>query len=175
MSTATQVINSAARAIGIKRLGVALSTEELDDNTDLLREMLTEWQAGGIKFKYNLPAAPADELEEWDWSTSHIKLQFALRLAINYSVVPTPILMDQADLACRNALDRITNLENIQKPSIMPIGSGNQDISWDQRQFYINRDRNAISDNSGVTFEDAEGGDIVKHASNNSPILGGNP
>ena len=174
MSTATQVINSAARALGIKRLGVDLSTEELNDNTDLLREMLTEWQAGGIKFKYNLPAVPADELEEWDWSTSHIKLQFALRLAINYSIVATQALMNQADLACRNALSRITNLENIQKPSIMPIGSGNQDISWDQRQFYINRDRNAIADNSGVTFEDAEGGDIVKHASNNSPILGGN-
>lgn len=175
MSTATQVINSAARALGIKRLGVDLSTEELNDNTDLLREMLTEWQAGGIKFKYNLPADPADELEEWDWSTSHIKLQFALRLAINYSIVATQALMNQADLACRNALNRITNLENIQKPSIMPIGSGNQDISWDQSQFYINRDRNAIADNSGVTFEDAEGGDIVKHASNNSPILGGNP
>ena len=174
MSTASQVINSAARALGIKRLGVALSTEELDDNTDLLREMLLEWQAGGTKFKYNIPTESDDELEEWDWSTSHIKLQFALRLAINYSVVPTPILMDQADLACRNALDRITNLENIQKPSIMPIGSGNQDISWDQRQFYINRDRNAIADNSGVTLEDAEGGDIVRHASDRSPILGGN-
>jgi hypothetical protein len=175
MSTAQQVINSAARALGIKRLGIDLSAEELADNTDLLREMLAEWQAGGIKFKYNLPLLPTDELEEWDWSTSHIKLQYSLRLAINYSVDPTAILIDQADRACRNALDRITCLENIQKPSIMPIGSGNQDISWDQRQFYINRDRNAIADNSGVTFEDAEGGDIVKHASNNSPILGGNP
>jgi hypothetical protein len=175
MSTAQQVINSAARALGVKRLGVALSTEELDDNTDLLREMLLEWQAGGVKFKYNIPTDPADELDERDWSTSHIKLQFALRLAINYSVIPTQILFDQADTASRLALSRITNLENIQKPSIMPIGSGNQDISWDQRQFYINRDRAAIADNSGVTFEDAEGGDIVKHASNNSPILGGNP
>lgn len=173
MSSATQVINSSARALGVKRLGVDLSVEELTDNTDLLREMLLEWQAGGTKFKYNIPLLPTDELEEWDWSTSHIKLQFALRLAINYSVDPTPSLVNQADIACRNALDRITNLENIQKPSIMPIGSGNQDISWDQRQFYINRDRAAIADNSGVTLEDAEGGDIVKHASDSSPILGG--
>ena len=41
MRTAQQVINSAARALGVKRLGVDLSAEELTDNTDLLREMLT--------------------------------------------------------------------------------------------------------------------------------------
>ena len=175
MSTAQQIIDSAARALGVKRLGVDLSAEELQDNTDMLREMLAEWQAGGIKFKCNLPLLPTDEVEEWDWSTSHFKLQFALRLAINYSVIPTPILMDQADAAERNALDRITCLENIQKPSIMPIGAGNQDISWDQRQFYINRDRAAIADNSGVTLEDAEGGDLVRHSDSSSTILGGNP
>lgn len=174
MSTAQQVIDSAARALGVKRLGVDLSAEELSENTDLLREMLTEWQAGGIKFKYNLPLIPSDDLEEWDWSTSHIKLQFALRLAINYSVDPTAILIDQADSAERNALDRITCLDNVNKPSILPIGSGNQDISWSNRQFYINRDRAAIADNSGVTLEDAEGGDIVRNSDSNSTILGGN-
>ena len=128
------------------------------------------------KFKKKLQLLPEDELDEWYWSTSHINLQYALRLAINYSVVPTPRLIDQADTACLSALDRITCLENIQKPSIMPIGSGNQDISWDQRQFYINRDRAAIADNSGVTFEDAEGGDIVRNSptdNNQSIILGG--
>lgn len=172
MSTAKQVIQSAARAIGVKRQGVDLSDDELQDATDMLREMLLEWQADGIKIPFTIPFLPTDELGEIDWTTSYIKLATAMRLAINYAVEPTPNLYAQYKDARRAVFGRLTELGPMQKPSTLPVGSGNQWFGSSDRRFYPNVDKVAIATGSDNTLIDSEGETITRQDERKS-IIGG--
>lgn len=173
MSTAKTVAQAAAQYIGVKRIGVDLSEDELQEATDMLRDMLVEWSANGIKLPFNIPMKPTDEIDELDWTTSYFKLALANRLCLNYTIEPTMNLVRQYRSAKNAVLSRITDMGPMQKPSTLPIGTGNDWFGTTDRRYYPDLDAEAIATGSGNTLLDDEGETIVRDDPYNNSIIKG--
>lgn len=162
MSTAQQLIEGALRLLAVKRPGIAATTTQLSDGLDTLNDMLVELQARNIKIPMNIVADVTADVGEYDWTTAFLKTQLALRLAPEYSLDANAALMRMARTAKRTVYSHITDLRDVSKSDIMPIGSGNQDVSWNNREFYVDGQRDAIESDSGDILDDNESGFITQ-------------
>lgn len=162
MTTAKNIVTSASQYIGVKRTGIDLTDEQLQIGTDVLREWLLELQADGIVIPFDLVFDADDELNEYDWSTSFMKMGLAIRLCPIYTIEPSVTLMRQFRSAKHAVYGKITDMGPMQKSPLLPKGQGNQWHGRTDKRFYTNEDKVAIETGSGTTLVDDEGDTIVR-------------
>lgn len=172
MSTAQQLIEGALKLLAVKRPGIAATAVQLADGLETLNDLLVELQARNIKIPMSLVADVTSEVGNDDWTNAFLKTELALRLAPEYSLQPSPGLMKMWRDAKRTVYAHIVDLRDVSKSDILPIGSGNQDISWNNREFYTDVQRDAIETDSASILEDNESG-FITQTDNQGTILGG--
>ena len=173
MSTAQAIVEAGAQFIGVKRIGISLTTEELQTGTDTLRDMLNEWAADGIAIPFNIPFAATDEVNELDWTTSYMKSSIAIRMAPIFTVEPSMTLMRTQRDAKRAVFGRITTIAPVQFPDTLPIGEGNNWHGSTDRRYYVNIDKAAIATGADQTILDDEGDTLVRNDPYSDSIVKG--
>lgn len=161
MSTARKIINRAASYIGVKREGSPLTDEEYTDSLDTLNDFIYELQSRNVKFQITAVENVDDDIEEFDWTSSFIKSQLALRLAPEFSVQVPPDFHAFARTASSSVLRRMHELENVYKPPILPTGTGNSGI-FDDHAFYNDPTKEDLETASGAQIEDELADNILR-------------
>lgn len=161
MSKAKKIIDRAASYIGVKRAGIELTPDEYEGAIDTLNDLLAELQIKNIRFQAIEITDPEDELGEAAWVRSYLKTELAMRLAYEFTVPVPPELMQTAKTARRRMLSKVHDLSDVILPEILPIGSGNQDIPYLNRNFYYSDHKIRLKTTTGQDIEDERGNDIV--------------
>jgi len=163
MSTAQQLIEGGLKLLAVKRAGIAPTSVQLADGLESLNDLLVELQARNIKIPMNIVSDVTEDVGNDDWSTAFLKCELALRMAAEYSIEPSMALMRMYKDAKRTVYSHLVDLRNVSKPDTLPVGSGNQDTSWNNREFYVDRVRGGIESDSGSLLDDNESGIIYSN------------
>lgn len=172
MSTAQSIIEGALRLLAVKRPGISASTTQLNDGLESFNDWITELHARNIKIPVNKVSDVTSDVGEDDWTRAYLKAGLAMRLAPEYTIEPSNALIKMWADTRRTVLAHITDLANVAKPDILPIGSGNQDITWNNREFYPDIYSEQLATESDSSLEDNTGGALVESL-NDSPLISG--
>lgn len=162
MSTAQQLIEGALKLLSVKRPGIDATATQLADGLESLNDLLVELQARNIKIPMNLVSDVTAEVGNDDWTTAFLKTELAMRLAPEYSLPPSPGLIKMWRDAKRTVYSHLTDLRDISKPDILPIGSGNQDAGYGYSEFYPDAQRDVLETDSADILSDNESGYITQ-------------
>lgn len=173
MSTAQSIIEGALKLLAVKRPGIAASTAQLNDGLETFNDWITELHARNIKLPIKKVSSVTSEVDNDDWATAFLKAGLAMRLAPEYSVEPSNALIKMFVDSRRAVLKRFVDLSNVAKPDILPIGSGNQDITWNNREFYPDIYSEQLATETDNSLDDNEGGALVEGLSDSTVITGG--
>lgn len=152
--TAIDIINRALSKLGVKRAGVELTEEEINDSIDELNDMMLEIDATGVKLGYTIVSDKTDVITAPDWAYGAIRSNLAVRMAHDFDIAITPALAQQAEASWEAVLQRVVEVGPVQFPDIMPIGSGNE--YWNYERFFKDTYRNDLRTGSGGTLTDEE-------------------
>ena len=132
MTTASDIISGALRKLGIRASETPISDPEMSDGLEDLNDL------GESKGLFKAVANPSDTIRVPRGLDGALKLVLAEKLLPDYSDVPlTPQLQKQF----ADAWDDIWRITNgsieVNFPSTLPMGSGNQDAyyAWDSAFF----------------------------------------
>ena len=142
MATATKIVTRALTRLGIKASETAIEPEELQDGLDLLNDMLSNWEEAG----YNLGFSPVSNL------TGEVRIprganqavidSLAIMMAPEYSRPISPALVASAKLSFANMVSANVFIGDVDYPSTLPRGSGNQcDDTWFDETFFPEKDK----------------------------------
>ncbi len=154
MRTALQIINRAAAKIGVKRAGVDLTDDEINDAIDELNDMMLEIDAAGTALNYTIVSSKTDLITTPDWTYGAMSSQLGIRIAPEYEVSVSGELATQANESWKIVLKRTEELNSVNFPTTMPIGAGNE--YWDNERFYTNEYADDLQTASGGTLADLE-------------------
>lgn len=127
MSTARRIIERAFSKAGIRASESPLEASEMADGLDTLNDLLKAYNGTGL-LKGVAPVSNVDDdLLEPDESTWMLKANLAIMLAGEYRIPVTQGMAADAMLSKSAWISSSTNLSNIEYPSTLPLGSGNQD------------------------------------------------
>lgn len=135
MTTANDIIIRAFSRIGIRETETSVTSDELKDALSLLNDMLAEWEP-----IYGLGMSPVkasgDTITVPRYAELAIKENLAIRLAPEYSRPISPALVASAKQSTDNLLNIILNLSNVDIPSSLPVGSGNECNDGNKRTYF---------------------------------------
>lgn len=154
MKTAIDIINRATSKIGVKRAGVDLTDDEINDAISELNNMMVEVDAGGTKLGYTIVSAPTDSITTPDWTYGAMESNLAVRLAPEYEIIISQALATQAHETWKIVLKRTVEIGSTVFPDTMPIGSGNE--YWNYQRFFVDTYRNDLETGAGGTLADTE-------------------
>jgi len=156
MKTAIEIINRAASKIGVKRAGVPLTDDEINDAISELNDMMTETDAVGIALGYTIVSNPDDEITTPDWSWGAMAANLGVRFAPDFDVSPTQALAQQAHASWKIVLSRTIQLGPVNFPTTLPVGSGNQGGDSNSNRFFGDEYSDDLLTGSGDTLADTE-------------------
>ena len=141
MTTANDIITRAFSRAGIRASEAALEPEEIQDGLTLLNDMLSSWEP-----MYNLGFSPVkdvgDDARIPRFAEAAVKDALAIMLSPEYSRPVSPALAVSAKLSMRAMLTAITDLSNVDLPSTLPIGSGNEcDDNANDSRFFTQKNK----------------------------------
>jgi len=145
MSTAQAIINRAFSKIGVRAAETPLSSAEVDDALDVLNDLLASWDSTGTLTGVAPVSVVGDELLEPRASTWALKANLAVLLAGEYGIPISQSLAQDVTESTRQMIAALGNLQNLEFPSTLPIGSGNRDefgTGYDRDFFPENTKRN---------------------------------
>lgn len=139
MATASHIITRALTRLGIRASETSLQADEIQDGLDLLNDLLSNWEA-----LYSLGFSPvqgvADEVRVPRNANMAIIDSLAIAMAPEYSRPVSPALIGSAQMSLKNMLAARLDLTNVDMPSTLPLGSGNQCDDGDDRRFFSEQD-----------------------------------
>lgn len=145
MSTARRIIERAFSKNGIRGAETEISPSEISDGLDVLNDLLAQWDSTGV-LKGIPPVQDVDtELMEPRYSTAALKAQVAVIIAGEYGIPVSTALAQDLTGSLNSMLSANTDLQNLEFPSTLPIGSGNRDeygTGYDRDFFPENSKRN---------------------------------
>lgn len=139
MATANDIITRALTRLGVRASETSLQADEIQDGLDLLNDMLSNWEQ-----VYSLGFSPVqgitDEVRIPRFANSAVIDSLAIMMAPEYSRPVSPALVAAAEMAMKNMLTSIVNIGDVDMPSTLPLGSGNQCDDYDLR-FFQDKDK----------------------------------
>jgi hypothetical protein len=125
MATASHIITRALTRLGVRASETSLQADEIQDGLDLLNDMLSNWES-----LYNLGFSPvqgiADEVRVPRFADAAVIDSLAIMMAPEYSRPISPALASSAQMSLSNMLSASLDLTDVDMPSTLPLGSGNQ-------------------------------------------------
>lgn len=126
-TTALQIIERAFSKAGVKPAETPLTNAEVQDALDTLNDMLSEWDVNGT-LKGAVPVETVnDDLIIPRFAFGAVKANLAIRLAPEYDRVVTQGMAFDATDSLKELVKATINLSDLDYPSTLPVGSGNQD------------------------------------------------
>jgi len=140
MATANDIIARAFARAGIRASEAALEPEEIQDGLDLLNDMLSNWEP-----VYHLGFSPvagvADPVRIPRYANAAVIDALAIVLSPEYHKPVSQGLAASAKLSMDNMLTANINLSDVDMPSTLPLGSGNQCDDGDDSRFFAQKDK----------------------------------
>ncbi|MCP5017146.1 MAG: hypothetical protein GY938_18020 [Ketobacter sp.] len=155
MATAETFIKKALTLIGVRASETDLTTQEQADAIETLNDMMLEYSEAGISVGYTVVSAITDTVTVYDWANSLVKTNLAVRLAPEYDRRISPELAAIASNSFTDIMNRQTRLGPVKFPGTLPVGSGNRQLSSDNKYFEKGYDDIALS--NGDIYADDEG------------------
>ena len=134
MTTALKIIERAFSKAGVRAAETPLSDSEVADGLDALNVMLESWNATGTLKGVDPVADSGTNLREPGYATWALQSNLAIILAGEYGVEVSPGLGNEAAMTLRDMISASINLQNLEFPSTLPIGSGEGYFSEDDKR-----------------------------------------
>jgi len=130
MSTGTQLVQGAARKIGVHSDVDPMTTESLIVGFEILLPLLQLWQSQGIKFQFVATTLPGEDIFEPADVTNAIKNNLAIAMAPDFEdgeIIVSPMLENiaESDYEWIKTLYQVFTVPNKVASSLLPRGSGN--------------------------------------------------
>lgn len=126
MATAESFIIRAFSKAGILTAETSLESSEVQAGLDQLNDMLVSWEFSGVRLGFEPVADKDDELRVPRLAHPAIKANLAVLLGPEFSKPASAILMAEAKVSFDNLLNAVVKIGNVQYPSTLPLGSGNE-------------------------------------------------
>jgi hypothetical protein len=125
MATANDIITRAFKRAGILAAESALEADEIQDGLIMLNDMLSSWEP-----VHHLGFAPvdsvADEVRIPRYAEAAVKDSLAIHLCTEYSRPVSQALAASAQMSLSAMMTVNVDLSNVDMPSTLPYGSGNE-------------------------------------------------
>lgn len=142
MASATKIITRALTRLGIRASETAIEPDELQDGLDLLNDMLSNWEESGYNLGFSPIAGITDEVRIPRGANAAVIDSLAIMMAPEYSRPVTPVLAATAKLSFENMIRANVFIGDVDYPSTLPRGSGNQcDDTWFDSAFFPEKDK----------------------------------
>ncbi len=138
MATAAKIITRALTRLGIRASETAIEADEMADGLDLLNDMLSNWNDSGYGLGFSPIANLTDEVRIPRLANLAVIDAFAIILAPEYSRPVSAALGAAAKLSFGNMVRAIVFIGDVDYPSTLPRGSGNDycDDNWLDTTFF---------------------------------------
>lgn len=124
--TASYIITRALTRLGIRASETSLESDEVQDGLYLLNDMLSSWTEAGYNLGFSPVAGITDEVRIPRGAVAATIDALAIMLAPEYSRPISPALVLAAKLSFDNMLKSIVFIGDVDFPSTLPRGSGNE-------------------------------------------------
>ncbi|MCK5602177.1 hypothetical protein KAR91_09920 [Candidatus Pacearchaeota archaeon] len=143
MATATEIITRSLTRLGIRAAETSLEPAELQDGLDLLNDMLSNWEEAGYNLGFSPVAGLTDEVRIPRGANAAVIDALAIIMAPEYSRPVSAALAASAKLSFENMLSANVFMGDVDMPSTLPRGSGNQcdDDTWFDTTFFPQKDK----------------------------------
>lgn len=145
MATARKILERAFSKIGVRAAETPLTAAEISDGLDVLNDLISTWDATGT-LKGVAPVIDVSaDLKEPRYATWALKANVAILLAGEYGIPVSQALAVDASSSKSEMVKASMNLQDLEFPSTLPIGSGNRDeygTGYDRDFFPENSKRN---------------------------------
>ena len=143
MATATEIITRSLTRLGIRAAETSLEPSELQDGLSLLNDMLSNWEEAGYNLGFSPVAGLTDEIRIPRGANAAVIDSLAIMMAPEYSRPISAALAASARLNFDNMLVANVFIGDVDMPSTLPRGSGNQceDDAWFDTTFFPQKDK----------------------------------
>lgn len=143
MATVTEIITRSLTRLGIRVAETSLEPAELQDGRLLLNDMLSNWEEAGYNLGFSPVANLTDEVRIPRGANLAVIDSLAIMMAPEYSRPISQALVSSAKLAFENMLKANVFIGDVDMPSTLPRGSGNQcgDDTWFDTTFFPQKDK----------------------------------
>lgn len=145
MTIVRKILERAFSKINIRSAETALSSSEIEDGLDVLNDLLSTWDATGTLKGVAPIQDVGEDLKEPRYATWALKANIAILLAGEYGIEVTRALANDASQSLTELIKASINLQDLEYPSTLPIGSGNRDdygYGYDRDFFPEDKKRN---------------------------------
>lgn len=136
MATAESVIKRALTKLGIRASESPLTADEVQDGLDQLNDMLSSWEASGMSMGFEPVANASDTIRVPRGALAAIKANLAVYMAAEYGRVVSPALGVEADTTMNDLLRQLVEIGDVDYPSTLPTGSGNDSLDYFDDRFF---------------------------------------
>ncbi len=126
MATGSDVINRAYALNKIRASSTAISPAQLESGLDLLNDMLSLWEQSGIRLGFTRIKDATDPLRVPEYSLGAIKSSLAVFTAAEFGIPISESLSTMAVVMKGELLRALPNNLEVNFPSTLPTGSGNE-------------------------------------------------
>jgi len=141
MATATHIISRALTRLGIRASETAIEADELQDGLDMLNDMLSNWEESGYNLGFSPVSGITDEVRIPRGANAAVIDSLAIMLAPEYSRPVSPALAGAAKLSLANMLRSIVFIGDVDYPSTLPKGAGNECADWIDDTFFPEKEQ----------------------------------
>ena len=142
MTTALQIVNSAAEKIGVKTAEIPLEADDYRVIFEEMNDMLSEWADSNITPTFSDVTNSTDTVDVPRDAIGAVKSMLAVRVAPIFQKTISPGLATSASMAYNRLLASSVYIGPVAYPDTMPMGSGNECWEHDDRFFPENKVEN---------------------------------
>lgn len=142
MTTALQIVNSAAEKIGVKTAEIPLEADDYRVIFEEMNDMLSEWADSNITPTFSDVTNSTDTVDVPRDAIGAVKSMLAVRIAPIFQKTISPGLATSASVAYNRLLASSVYIGPVAYPDTMPMGSGNEQCDNDDRFFPENKVEN---------------------------------
>lgn len=149
MTTATQVIHDAFQEILVQADEQEYQPAEYQAGLRALNDMLQEWDVSGLSLGFTLITNITQAVTVPASLIGAVKTNLAMRLAPQFDSDITPGLALSAKNGMRAVRIYAVSTNPTSLPSIMPVGSGNEDEYYSTRRFFPAPEEGVLGEGDG--------------------------
>lgn len=126
MSTATEIVNGALKAINLKSALLPYDPYHQDEAFTALKDLLYSLEGEDIVLDLDIPDETSDELDEAEWMTRGLKSIVAVEVAPTLSARVPKEVADRAKSFMETLLLKSVATASSKRPNNLPLGQGNR-------------------------------------------------
>jgi hypothetical protein len=130
-TTALTIIKRAFSKAGIRAAETPLQASETQDGLDALNDLLAEWDAASVLKGVSPVEAVGDIVNAPRYAMGAIKSSLAAKIMGEYNKPMNATLAADISSSYNLMIQASTNLEELNYPSTLPLGSGNSNAFYE--------------------------------------------